>query len=109
LIFDEVRSLNRLLDAKKNKGVAERALALETMCAALGLLQAAPEAFFNRKKARWLRQRGFTEEEVQRAVTARDQARMDKNWQEADRIRSELLAKGIVVEDSRGGTTWKVR
>jgi cysteinyl-tRNA synthetase len=109
LIFDEVRSLNRLLDAKKNDGAAERALALETMCNALGLLQDAPEAFFSRKKARWLRQLGSSDEEVQKAIAARDQARMDKNWHEADRIRNELLAKGIVVEDSRGGTTWKVR
>ena len=109
LIFDEVRSLNRLLDAKINEGLAERASALETMCEALGLLQDAPEAFFSRKKARWLRQQGFAEQEVQKAIGARDQARKDKNWHEADRIRNELLAKGIVLEDTRGGTTWKVR
>jgi cysteinyl-tRNA synthetase len=109
LIFDEVRSLNRLLDAKKNDGFAERASGLETMCEALGLLQDGPEPFFSRKKARWLRQQGFTEEEVQKSIAARDQARIEKNWQEADRIRNELLAKGIIVEDSRGGTTWKVR
>jgi cysteinyl-tRNA synthetase len=109
LIFDEVRSLNRLLDAKQNDGIAERASALETMCEALGLLQDGPEAFFSRKKARWLRQQGFAEEEVQKAIAVRDEARMNKDWREADRIRNELLAKGIVVEDTRGGTTWKVR
>jgi cysteinyl-tRNA synthetase len=109
LIFDEVRSLNRLLDAKKNAGLVERGSALETMCEALGLLQDDPQRFFGRKKARWLRQQGFTDDEVQKAIAARDQARVEKNWQEADRIRSELLAKGIVVEDTRGGTSWKVR
>jgi cysteinyl-tRNA synthetase len=109
LIFDEVRSLNRLLDAKTNKGVAERAWALKTMCEALGVLQDAPETLFSRKKARWLRQQGFTEQEVQKVIGARDQARKDKNWQEADRIRNELLAKGIVLEDTRAGTTWKVK
>jgi len=72
-------------------------------------LQDGPEGFFSRKKARWLRQQGFAEEEVQKAIAARNQARMNKNWREADRIRNELLAKGIVVEDTRGGTTWKVR
>jgi len=109
LIFDEVRSLNRLLDAKKNAGLVERGSALETMCEALGLLQDDPQRFFGRKKARWLRQQGFTDDEVQKAIAARDQARVEKNWQEADRIRNELLAKGIVVEDTRGGTSWKVR
>jgi cysteinyl-tRNA synthetase len=109
LIFEEVRSLNRLLDAKQNDGIAERASALETMCEALGLLQDGPEAFLSRKKTRWMRQQGFAEEEVQKAIAARDHARMNKNWREADRIRNELLAKGIVVEDTRSGTTWKVR
>ena len=109
LIFDEVRSLNRLLDAKQNDGITERASALEIMCEALGLLRDGPEAFFSRKKARWLRQQGFAEKEVHKAIAARDEARMNKDWREADRIRNELLAKGIVVEDTRGGTTWKVR
>src|SRR5918992_287809 len=109
LIFDEARSLNRLLDAKKIDGVAQRALALEGMCDALGLLQDAPEAFFSRKKARWLRQQDFTDEDVQEAIAARNRARMEKNWHEADRIRNDLLAKGIVLEDSPGGTIWKVR
>ncbi|HEX6439320.1 MAG TPA: cysteine--tRNA ligase [Candidatus Binatia bacterium] len=109
LIFDEVRSVNRLLDAEQNDGVAQRASALETMCETLGLLQDGIEPFLRRKKARWLRQQGFTDEEVQRAIAARDQARIERNWPEADRIRNELLAKGIIVEDSRAGTTWKVR
>ena len=109
LIFDEVRSLNRLLDAKQNEGIVERVAALETVCEALGLMQDGPQAFFSRKKARWLRQQGFSEHEVQKAIAARDQARMEKNWQKADRIRNELLTKGILVEDSRAGTTWKVR
>jgi cysteinyl-tRNA synthetase len=34
---------------------------------------------------------------------------MDKNWQEADRIRDELSSKGVVIEDTPGGTVWKVK
>jgi cysteinyl-tRNA synthetase len=109
LIFEEVRSLNRLLDAKKIDGIAGHAVALKAMCDALGLLQDAPESFFSRKKARWLRQQNSTDEDVRKAIAARNQARMDKNWDEADRIRNELLAQGIVLEDSPGGTVWKVR
>jgi cysteinyl-tRNA synthetase len=109
LIFDEVRSINRLLDEKKIDGIAGHALALKAMCDALGLLQDAPEAFFSRKKARWLRQQNSTDEDVQKAIAARNKARVDKNWNEADRIRNELLAQGIVLEDSPGGTIWKVR
>ena len=44
--------------------------------------------------------------EVQALVDARDQARADKNWAEADRLRDELQALGIVTEDGADGTVW---
>ena len=109
LIFDEVRALNRLLDEKKPDGVAARTAALKTMCEVLGLLQYSPEGFFNRKKNRWLRREGLTGEQIERWIVERNQARKEKNWQEADRIRQQLLDKGILVEDTSGGTAWKVR
>lgn len=40
-------------------------------------------------------------------VAARIQARADKNWAEADRIRDELAAEGIEIMDSAGGATWR--
>ena len=39
----------------------------------------------------------------------RDAARKEKNWQEADRIRLELKSKGVMIEDTPGGTVWKVK
>jgi cysteinyl-tRNA synthetase len=109
LIFDEVRALNRLLDENKNGAVGARTAALKTMCEMLGLLQYSPEGFFNRKKNRWLRREGLTGEQIERWIAERNQARKEKNWQEADRIRQQLLEKGVLVEDTPGGTEWKVR
>ena len=40
-------------------------------------------------------------------VAARTAARAAKNWAESDRIRDALAAKGIVLEDGPGGTTWR--
>jgi cysteinyl-tRNA synthetase len=48
-------------------------------------------------------------EEIARAITARAEARKAKNFKEGDRIRDELLAKGIVLKDSPAGTTWEVK
>ncbi|RAI43996.1 cysteine--tRNA ligase [Rhodoplanes roseus] len=47
-------------------------------------------------------------EQIEAKVAARIAARKDKNWAESDRIRDELLALGIVLKDSKDGTTWSV-
>lgn len=46
--------------------------------------------------------------EIDAKVAARVAARQAKNWAESDRIRDELLALGIVLKDSKDGTTWEV-
>lgn len=44
---------------------------------------------------------------IESMIEARNQARADKDWQEADRIRDELLGLKIVLEDGTGVTSWK--
>jgi cysteinyl-tRNA synthetase len=109
LIFDEVRALNRLLDGKKTAEAPTRGLALKLICEVLGLLQDSPEIFFKKKKDQWLQQHGLTHEQIQQWIAQRNQARKEKNWQEADRIRQELQDKGIIIEDTPDGTLWKLK
>jgi cysteinyl-tRNA synthetase len=45
---------------------------------------------------------------VNAKVNARNAARRDKNFKEADRIRDELAAMGVVLKDSKDGTTWEI-
>jgi len=47
------------------------------------------------------------EQEIDARIEARAQARKNKNFAEADRIRDELAAAGIILEDGAGGTTWR--
>ena len=46
---------------------------------------------------------------VEERLAARKAARAARNFAEADRIRAELLAKGVVIEDTATGTVWKQR
>jgi len=65
----------------------------------LGLAQSDP--------AQWLQGGRDDAAAIEAAIAARLAARKAKNWAEADRIRDELKAQGIILEDGAGGTTWK--
>ena len=47
-------------------------------------------------------------DEIESRIAARNAARQSKNFAESDRIRDELAAMGIVLKDSKDGTTWEV-
>ena len=50
---------------------------------------------------------GLSDDDVERLVAERTQAKKTRNFARADAIRAELLAKGVVIEDSKDGVRWK--
>ena len=46
------------------------------------------------------------DDEIEKLIAQRDEARKNKDWAESDRLRDELQAKGIVIEDTPQGTRW---
>jgi len=83
-------------EAKKSAAVLVR------LGAVLGLLQQDPEAFFQGDTGGEL-----SAEEIEALIQARADARKAKDFAEADRIRDQLAEKGIILDDSREGTTWR--
>jgi cysteinyl-tRNA synthetase len=65
----------------------------------LGLLEDAPQA--------WFRGAGRDDAEIEALVAQRAQARAEKNWAEADRVRGLLTARGVEVLDGAAGSTWR--
>ncbi len=67
----------------------------------LGLLYNEPES--------WFKGEGNDDEatEIEALIAKRAEAKKNKDWATADAIRDELKAKGIILEDSATGTTWK--
>ena len=84
-------------------GSAALASVLRALAGVLGLLQREPLAFLQggQEAGDW------DAERVEAAIVARREARAAKNWAESDRIRDELLAAGILLEDGPQGTTWR--
>jgi cysteinyl-tRNA synthetase len=60
------------------------------------------------ERAAFLRNRGTSEEKVDALIASRTVARSRKDFKESDRIRDELAAMGVVIKDSKEGTTWEI-
>ena len=68
---------------------------------------------FNEDKEQWEKYKQdkatISESEINNKIDLRNKARADKNYKEADRIRDELLDKGVLIEDKDGKTLWKFK
>lgn len=115
-LFDLNRTLNQWMDhpsfAPADDAIvvlkeARRCYGLYTEV--MGLLTRQPIQFFRQKEDIVLNRLGLSHMEIIGLLDKRAKARQKKNWEEADRIRDDLLSRGIQVLDRPDGTSWKVR
>ena len=101
VLFDITRELNRVRGLDLQKAEALGGL-LKHLAGSLGLLYQDPEIFLqNAVKTE------TDTDTIQALIAAREEARKTKNWSEADRLRQELTALGVVLEDTTKGTLWR--
>jgi len=93
VLFDLASEVNRTSSA-------ELAGLLKALGGVLGLLQQVPQAFLQTGVS-------LSEADIQSHIQARAQAKKDRDFATADRIRQELAAQGVVLKDSPTGTTWE--
>ena len=116
-----LQALARDLNVAKAAGdqalVGAAAAELLKFGAVLGILGADPEVWLKTRPALALseespgepRAAGPAAAEIDALVTARTAARKARDFKESDRIRDELLARGVVLEDGPQGTSWRFR
>ncbi len=102
VLFEMVREVNRLRDGDL-PAAAALAAQLKTLGGLLGVLQLESDAFLRAGA-----EGKVDAAEVEGLIQARLRARAEKDWAESDRIRDQLSAMGVVLEDGKGGTTWRL-
>lgn len=94
-LFDIVREYNMSIDENSS-----RKLIIQTKEMLLNL--GSVLGFFRK-----FTEKTLLDEEIEQKITERQQARKDKNYALADKIRDELKAQGIILEDTPAGVRWK--
>ncbi len=93
-LFELTKDINtNVLGKDASKAVCERAAAVfDELCDVLGLL-------YNRKE-------NTLSSDIEALIEKRQEARKNKDWATADKIRDELKAQGIILKDTPQGVTW---
>lgn len=93
-VFELVKDINtKILDKPVSKNVCETAAKLfDELCDVLGIL--------------YNRQSNDLDAEIEELIAQRQEARANKDWTTADKIRDDLKARGIILKDTPQGVTW---
>ena len=101
VLFEIANHVNRARDEGNNEEASRLAAILKKLSNVLGLLEADPDSYLQGGAG------AGDNDRVEALIQQRLEARAARNWAEADRIRDELHAMGVELEDKDGKTTWR--
>ncbi len=103
VLFELVREINRVRQKDETRAGA-LAAELRRLGGVLGILQDNPEVYLRGAAGE---KPALDDEAVETLIKSRMDARKNRDWAEADRIRDELKELGVVLEDGPQGTSWR--
>jgi cysteinyl-tRNA synthetase len=106
VLFDLARELNKVKENNREKAV-QLAATLRYLGGLLGILQDDPDTFLKGGAIAGSSTLSLSNEQIEQQIQARLEAKKNKDWSTADRIRDELKEQGIILEDVPGGTNWR--
>ncbi len=114
-VNEAFRALNELISTRKKKKQAAAAAAarkllgeIRAVDAVLNLFGEDPAAYLDRHRDKAVTRRALSVQWIEQQISARIAARTARDWAEADRIRDEMEAAGVILMDHPGGTDWRV-
>ena len=90
---------------KALKGSDEDKRQFISACHFVGLMNETKDNWLKSKKSKV----SISENEILIKINQRNEARVNKKYDEADKIRDQLLDKGVLIEDKDGKTIWKFK
>ena len=99
-----IANLHKLFDKSQNGDLKDKEI-FTSACNFIGLLTETKSKWLDFKKNK----SEISEKEITDKISERNKARNDKDYDIADKIRKELLEKGVLIEDKDGKTVWKFK
>ncbi len=99
-----IANLHKLFEKAENGKLNDKEV-FTSACNFIGLLSDTPKQWFEFKKDK----SKISEQEILLKIKERDKARQNKDYVLSDKIRDELLTKGVLIEDKNGKTKWKLK
>ena len=99
-----IANLHKLFDKANNGNDNDKKIFISA-CNFIGILNQTKEEWLDFKKKKSL----ISEKDILEKIELRNKARENKDYKEADKIRGELLDKGVLIEDKDGKTSWKIK
>ena len=107
-IFEYVTMVNKLINEKNIQRAVDIKNALISIYKTLGLLGQNPDEVIWEIKNKYLKLNNISEDKINEMILNRQNYKKEKNWPEADRIRDELLHRGIIIKDRNDVTEWDI-
>jgi cysteinyl-tRNA synthetase len=114
-IFDAIRLVNGYMTDEKFSASPQTCFFLDRanriiieLGGVLGLFRDNPDEYFILDRDREARKRGLDINEINRLIEERRSARQAKDWKKADEIRSILMVKKVILQDTPAATSWKI-
>ena len=107
-IFDKINVLSKLINKKEINALINIKQSIIDNYKVLELFQNNPIKFINELRNKYIKKYNIDEEKVNELIDKRNEYKANKDYENADKVREELLAMNVIIKDSSLGTEWDI-